>query len=87
MSPQMACPRGCKITLAAFISVVCFQMFPQTVFPGGCVITLREQLPEQALSISWHCQNWHWGIVYCLHLSDFSGLCVLKCFFKWPARE
>ena len=32
MCPQIACPRGCKITLDAFVwffSTVCFQMGPQ----------------------------------------------------------
>ena len=43
MSPHVACPSGCKITLAALVcsfSGVCFQIFPQTVYPGGCVIIL-----------------------------------------------
>ena len=47
MSPHVACPSGCKITLAALVcsfSGVCFQIFPQTVYPGGCVIILFTSL-------------------------------------------
>ena len=43
MSPQIACIRGCKVTLIAFVwlfSTVGFQMFPQSVCRGGGVATL-----------------------------------------------
>ena len=43
MSPQMACMRGCILTLIAFVwlfSTVYFQMSPQIVYTIGCVITL-----------------------------------------------
>ena len=43
MSPQMACLRGCIVTLVAFIwlfSTVRFQMLPQIVCTRGCKVTL-----------------------------------------------
>ena len=43
MCSQNICPRGCKVTLVAFIwlfSTVFYQMCPQTVCPRGCIVTL-----------------------------------------------
>ena len=43
MSPQMGCPRGCIITLVAFVwlfSTVHFQMCPQIVCPRRGIVTL-----------------------------------------------
>ena len=43
MSPQITCPRECKVTLVAsvwFFSTVCFQMSTQITCPRGCIITL-----------------------------------------------
>ena len=43
MSPQMACPRWCIVTLVAFIwpfSTVCFQMIPQIACVWWCKLTL-----------------------------------------------
>ena len=43
MSPQIACLRGCIITLVALVwlfSSVHFQMSPQNVCPRACIITL-----------------------------------------------
>ena len=43
MPPQIVCPRGCKVTLVAFVwlfSSVCLQMCPQMVWIRGCIITL-----------------------------------------------
>ena len=42
--PQIACQRGCIVTLVAFVwlfSTVCFQMFPQIVCTRGCIVTLQ----------------------------------------------
>ena len=39
--PQIACQRGCIVTLVAFVwlfSTVCFQMFPQIVCTRGCIL-------------------------------------------------
>ena len=41
--PQIACQRGCKVALIAFVwlfPTVCFHMSPQIAFPMGCKVTL-----------------------------------------------
>ena len=43
MCPQIACQRGCIITLVAFVrffSTVCFRMCPQMICARGCIIAL-----------------------------------------------
>ena len=43
MCPQNICPRGCKVTLVAFVwlfSTVCCQMSPQIAYPRRCIVTL-----------------------------------------------
>ena len=43
MSPKIACPRGCIVTLVAFVwlfSSVHFQMCPQTACIKGCIVAL-----------------------------------------------
>ena len=43
MSPQTVCPRGCIITLVAFVwlfSTVFLKMVPQSACPNGCIVAL-----------------------------------------------
>ena len=43
VSCQISCPRGCKVTLIAFVwffPTVCIQMFLQMARPRGCIVTL-----------------------------------------------
>ena len=43
MSCKISCPRGCKVTLIAFVwffTTVCYQMSPQITCLRGCKVTL-----------------------------------------------
>ena len=72
MCPQIACMRGNKVTMTAFVwffSTVYFKIYPQVVNR-----ILKLLACEEAES-------------HCLHLFNFSPLCVFKCVLKLLAWE
>ena len=67
MSHQIACLKGCIVTLIAFVwlfSTVCFQVCPQIVFPRGFIVTLVAFF-------------WLFSFV-CFYMS-FTIVCLRKC--------
>ena len=84
MSPQTACPRGCIVTLVAFVrlfSAVRYQMTPQIAFPRISKVTFIALFYFSPLCV-FKCllkfsareeAKSHW-----LHLFGFSPLCVFK---------
>ena len=86
MCPQLACLRGCKVTLITFVqllSTVCFQVCLQMACSRRGIVTLHAfawlfsifkcvlKLSTQKVAKS------HW-----LHLFVFSPLCILECVLK-----
>ena len=75
MSPQIACMRRCKVTLAAFENLSWLLLYLLDFSPL-CVFTCVLRSP------AWQDAKSHW-----LHLFDLSQLCIFKCLLESPACE
>ena len=92
MFPQSAWPRGCKVTLVAFIwlfSTVQFRMLSQVAFIGRCIITLVAFVfcsPVCVFKCLFKLPPSEIALSHWLHLFDYS-LCIFKWAFILPAQE
>ena len=75
MSPQTVCPRGCIITLVAFVwlfSTVFIKMVPQSACPNGCIVTLVafvRLFSTFSNVLSNHLPEWMQSLIGCICLA------------------
>ena len=95
MFPQLACQRGCIVTLVAYVRLfptVYHQMSSQNTCLRRCKVTLVAivcffSIVYFQISPQITCWRGCIGGLHWLHFFYFSPLCVFKCVLKLPVQE